>query len=702
MRNLVLLRGIPASGKSTWIKENHFEGHTLCLDDFRVLLTGQCVLNNPEQPDNNFEAIKIDQRVTKQAVELLHTVLEERMKDGKLVIVDATHLKNADIDSYKSLTKKYRCRTIIVDFPISKEEAILRDSQRPLYKQVGANTIERLYNRQQGQNISKYNVVNKDDFKEAIKWRAENYKNKTVNVIGDIHGCKEPLENYFKEYPFSKDEMYVFLGDYLDRGKQNKETLEYLIELSKNDNCIFLEGNHEKWLNLYAYGKIDEIKSKEFLKETMPQIENIDKSEIRGFCRNLRQILMFEQNGQTYILSHGGIPYCPKAEEIPFVPTQSFIKGVGGYERDIDEDYKKFNSTAIQIHGHRNMFDSDGNERSVNLEGKVGFGGDLKIWRDGKVLRYRNNYKVKEQDFFNNPLIKVNELGILRDGSKYYSCNFTKRAFYDKRWDDITTKARGLFIAEKDGERKIIARGYDKFFNIGERQEDSISNLNTKQPIIAYKKENGFLGIVSCIDNELHFFSKSTDKGDYAQMCKEQVLKALGENAEVFKDCLNAGNKTAVFEIIDVEKDPHIIEYDHSKAVLLDLIDNSLEFRKVPYKTLKEVAEILNIEVKQEYREWKDFETFKNWYNTAKSVGTGNIKDLEGLVIESDNYMCKMKFDYYLNLKELRKDMECVKNGEPPKNKNDITRWMQENSNKLTNIIETYKEYQNEARERER
>ena len=61
MRNLILLRGIPAAGKSTWIKENNYEGHVVSLDDFRDLITGKCCLDNPDEPDKCFENIKISE-----------------------------------------------------------------------------------------------------------------------------------------------------------------------------------------------------------------------------------------------------------------------------------------------------------------------------------------------------------------------------------------------------------------------------------------------------------------------------------------------------------------------------------------------------------------------------------------------------------------------------------------------------------------
>ena len=37
MRNLFILRGAPASGKSTWIKENELEPYTISTDGLRLM-----------------------------------------------------------------------------------------------------------------------------------------------------------------------------------------------------------------------------------------------------------------------------------------------------------------------------------------------------------------------------------------------------------------------------------------------------------------------------------------------------------------------------------------------------------------------------------------------------------------------------------------------------------------------------------------
>ena len=43
MRNLFILRGAPASGKSTWIKENNLEPYTLSTDQIPIKLSNDLI-----------------------------------------------------------------------------------------------------------------------------------------------------------------------------------------------------------------------------------------------------------------------------------------------------------------------------------------------------------------------------------------------------------------------------------------------------------------------------------------------------------------------------------------------------------------------------------------------------------------------------------------------------------------------------------
>ena len=73
---------------------------------------------------------------------------------------------------------------------------------------------------------------------------------KRLFAIGDIHGCYESLRELIDhKIEIRKSDKLVFLGDYIDRGNQSREVIDYIIELQKKEfDIITLIGNHESML----------------------------------------------------------------------------------------------------------------------------------------------------------------------------------------------------------------------------------------------------------------------------------------------------------------------------------------------------------------------------------------------------------------------------------------------------------------------
>ncbi len=72
-------------------------------------------------------------------------------------------------------------------------------------------------------------------------------------VIGDIHGCYDRLIALMDKINIDLDsEKLVFVGDYIDRGPDSFEVVEYLINLKKKcPGIVFIKGNHEDMLEKY-------------------------------------------------------------------------------------------------------------------------------------------------------------------------------------------------------------------------------------------------------------------------------------------------------------------------------------------------------------------------------------------------------------------------------------------------------------------
>jgi serine/threonine protein phosphatase 1 len=71
--------------------------------------------------------------------------------------------------------------------------------------------------------------------------------NRTL-VIGDIHGGLHALHQIMERANVTKNDTLIFLGDYVDGWSQSPEVIDYLIDLDKKQNCIFINGNHDELL----------------------------------------------------------------------------------------------------------------------------------------------------------------------------------------------------------------------------------------------------------------------------------------------------------------------------------------------------------------------------------------------------------------------------------------------------------------------
>lgn len=703
MRQLYLLRGVPASGKSTWISTNKLEPYTISADKVRLLLS---------TPEINTDGLQtITQKQDKAVWELIFKTIEEKMERGELIIVDATHYKASLLQPYKELAKKYRYRMYVVDFmeDLTLEEAIRRNENRPQLQKVPREVIERMYVAiQDRQEVSsRFSLISPE---EAIKNTYDLHERdvseyEKIVVFGDIHGCYEPVKEYFEKNGFNDKNLYVFTGDYIDRGLQNKEVVEFLLGIYKKENVILLEGNHEKRLRMWSAKGYKEmnfesdeerkvirryfgskgikevlssnIKSQEFKEYTAPQLQGLPTKEIRLLCGKLRQVANLKFHDKTFCINHGGVPCVPYAT----VSTDQIIRGVGGYG-----DTVKVNKTWDegmptnwwQIHAHRNIEDRDilvNYSRCINLCDTIEAGGYLRIVEitkdEIKPIKIKNNLFreserkteiVNEGDFFdelrNSKLVQMKELG-----GDLYSFNFTRNAFRDKRWNELTVKARGLFVDMK--ERKVVARSFNKFMNYNETKDTTIVGLckNLELPAQVYKKENGFLGVVSLYKGKLLVCSKSTNQGPFAQMMRDNLVHTLGRaGVKKLKNYLHEHDQSLVFECIDLQ-DRHIIKYDTNTIYLLEVFENCLEEKTLSYNKLEELASSLGCLVKELVC---TLDTKEELVNFVTNVGASTDIKHEGYVIEGANHFrFKLKLSYYKFWKQIRTYLRQLQGGKP-------------------------------------
>lgn len=458
MRILALMRGIPASGKSTWIKNMGLSEYTLSADSLRLMASSPILLpkitpkadyteSTISHISDSYIASGINQQNDKQVWRLLFTLLEIRLKHGDFTIIDATHTSLKALRAYESLATTYRYRLIVIDFShIPLELALQRNANRG-YKSVPADILESMHKTLQDSLLqslpSRYTIIKANKITALQENSMLHFTPLNLNAyiqihhIGDIHGCFETLLHYLYltnplEYSFQDSlhileqshfnssvcaqflnpkAYYIFLGDYIDRGIQNAQVVRFLLGIMDLPNVCLLEGNHERWL--YKWGKED-IGINEFSTFTKKDLEQggVGSKDAHRLYSKLRQCCLYTYDNKMILCTHGGLPTLPN--NLLLVATKQLIYGSGGYE-DMQECAKSFtlstDSHTYQVFGHRNREKHPicVYERNFALEGGVEFGGALRIVVLTKTpLLYRYVTKAQKSKLIaQNPLMGV-------------------------------------------------------------------------------------------------------------------------------------------------------------------------------------------------------------------------------------------------------------------------------------------------------
>ena len=154
--------------------------------------------------------------------------------------------------------------------------------------------------------------------------------------------------------------------------------------------------------------------------------------------------------------------------------------------------------------------------------------------------------------------------------------------------------------------------------------------------------------------------TKSQLSGNFSNYFKNIFYKIFNEKQiDIIKNRLIDNETSMVFGVIDTTNDKHIIKYDHDKLILLDEINNSIDYSKTDYESIKEFALENKIEIKKLgyiVNNEKEFEEIFN--NIKQEEYKYDNSYIEGFVVEDyQGFMFKYKTEYYKKWKVLRSKM---------------------------------------------
>ena len=195
------------------------------------------------------------------------------------------------------------------------------------------------------------------------------------------------------------------------------------------------------------------------------------------------------------------------------------------------------------------------------------------------------------------------------------------------------------------------------------------------------KKFNGFLGILSVYNNEFFIATKSTNDGEYCSYFKNILNTTIFANEEeknVLFNVLKENNCSAVFEVMDMVNDQHIV-YEEQSLALLDFIPNSLDLNGIDKDV--ELSEQLKNELNV-----NSIIIAKNTVIISKEeldnfLNMTEEKELEGAVItDSNGFMWKYKTNFYRFWKTERSQLERLLRNKEVKGSNRLSSIEAQNS----------------------
>ena len=391
MRILLILRGNYFNGQKLFLAENNLTPHTLDLEELRFLAGGYKVLSNGYK--------SLDYRNASSILKTLFDILELRMNKGEFCVVNAPNANNSLLKEYKTLADKYRYELFIIDFnSLNLEEC--KEKNLALAHQTGIFIPEHIleaidYSLEKEKISKKYTVLKPNEWKSCLYKISNLNAYKKIHHIGDIQGCFTVLNKAISK--IKKDEFYIFLGDYIDRGIENDKVIKWLLKIKDLDNVILLEGNHERHLIKWSNGEISS--SKEFNENTIRDFRraNITPQDTKKLYPYFKECFCYEFDDKIIFCSHGGLNFLPKnLQNLSFIPSEDFIWGIGTYEESkiIAEQFcQNTPKNTYQLFGHRNRqkLPTQIASRVFLCEGKIDAGGFLRV-----VSLSQNGFECKE------------------------------------------------------------------------------------------------------------------------------------------------------------------------------------------------------------------------------------------------------------------------------------------------------------------
>jgi protein phosphatase len=389
--SLVVLVGASGSGKSTFARR-HFKPTEILTSDFCRGLVSD---------DEN------DPSATADAFAVLHFIAGRRLTRGLLTVVDATNVRPEARKPLIELAREHHVPPVAVvfDLPMSLLESRTRArADRTLGPHVLRNqrgTLRRSLRDLQREGFRHVWILRSPEEIEAVTierrplWPDRRYERGPFDLIGDVHGCGDELEELLTGLGYAPDETgvwrhpgerkAVFLGDLVDRGPRVPAVLRLVMGMVRAGSALCVPGNHDEKLLRWLKGK--NVRMAHGLERSAEQLEEETpgfRADVAAFLDGL--ISHYVLDGGKLVVAHAGMKQEMQGRASGLVRAFALYGETTG---EVDElglpvrldwaaDYR---GPAMVVYGHTPVAEPRWLNRTINLDTGCVFGGALTALR---------------------------------------------------------------------------------------------------------------------------------------------------------------------------------------------------------------------------------------------------------------------------------------------------------------------------------
>jgi polynucleotide kinase-phosphatase len=262
--SLVVLIGATGSGKSTFA--SHWFGPTeiVSSDHCRALVCDDAA----------------DQSVTADAFDLLRTVVEKRLKNRRLAVIDATNVRAADRKPWIEVARRWHAVPVAIVIDPGLDACIARNSGR-VDRNFGPGVAQRMIHEirrglgglqregfRQVWQLSSVDAIDAARVERRPLWTDRRGDAGPFDIIGDVHGCADELQSLLGALGYDvrwdgstvhvgapNGRKLVFVGDLVDRGPRTPDVLRIAIAAAEAGNAYVVQGNHDQKLCRWMSGR---------------------------------------------------------------------------------------------------------------------------------------------------------------------------------------------------------------------------------------------------------------------------------------------------------------------------------------------------------------------------------------------------------------------------------------------------------------